>query len=96
MMIVFRLADTTCGYEELFVRRGACSYHQNVQSLPAYNRSVMQPPTGKCMHLGCICMRVRIVEGGLATWDCGVVAAYTQQLRWGFAMTCPLIILLSM
>ena len=38
----------------------------------------MQPPTGKCMHL-----RVRNAEGGLVTRDCGVVAAYTQQLCWG-------------
>jgi hypothetical protein len=35
------------------------------------------------MHAFGMHLRVRTAEGGLVTRDCGVVAAYTQQLRWG-------------
>ena len=35
------------------------------------------------MHAFGMHLHVRTAEGGLVTRDCGVVAAYTQQLRWG-------------
>jgi hypothetical protein len=39
--------------------------------------------THRKMHAFGMHLRVRTAEGGLVTRDCGVVAAYTQQLRWG-------------